>query len=108
MKINTTEKEQPTVMESNDKMENESVKLTEDEQQRIAKHQQKLNQATFELGNVEANLIDLKRKKDNISDKVDEINKQGEVVIEELVAKYGKGSLNLETMTFTKMPEAND
>jgi hypothetical protein len=77
------------------------AQLTPEELKQITDLQTQYNRAVFELGSVEAQLNGIVKKleedKTNTLESIKKLNSQEQDLIEALQAKYGAGSLNIET-----------
>ena len=87
-----------TVLED---LEKESKKKEALSQIKIQKLQEDLNQVFFQLGQLKANEIRLKKQEIFLNERLTSLEEQEKTIAKELTDKYGKGSLDIETGTFT-------
>ena len=60
----------------------------------------KLDTLTFQLGRISLEKIKIKETEDNLKNQLKLIEKQEASIAKKLSAKYGKGSIDIETGTF--------
>ena len=64
--------------------------------------QQKEQEIVSQLGQIEYQILSLNSQKEDLKDAINDINKKGNKLGEDLQQKYGDGSINIETGEFTK------
>lgn len=79
-------------------MKNE--KLTEEELKKIQDLQNRRQGTILELGNLEAYQFDIDRRKEELSDALEELRKSDQELGKELNEKYGDGTIDLEKGEF--------
>ena len=70
----------------------ENKKLTEEELKKIQDLQNQRQGTILELGNLEAYQFDIDKRKEELSDALDELRKSDQELGKELNEKYGDGS----------------
>ena len=80
----------------------EKVSLSKEEIQIIKDIQQKEQESVSQLGQIEYQILSLNSQKEDLKDAINDINKKGNKLGEDLQQKYGDGSINIETGEFTK------
>jgi hypothetical protein len=80
----------------------EKIKLSEQELQQIETLRQTFTQSVNTLGLIHYQILELQSRKDKVENELLDITKQEQVLYNELVARYGEGSLSLETGEFVK------
>jgi|TARA_B110000977_G_scaffold110465_1_gene143611 chromosome segregation ATPase len=80
----------------------EKVSLSKEEIQIIKDIQQKEQEIVSQLGQIEYQILSLNSQKEDLKDAINDINKKGNKLGEDLQQKYGDGSINIETGEFTK------
>tara|TARA_R110000764_G_scaffold108745_3_gene194692 strand:+ start:9629 stop:9898 length:270 start_codon:yes stop_codon:yes gene_type:complete len=78
----------------------ENKKLTEEELKKIQDLQNQRQGTILELGNLEAYQFDIDKRKEELSDALDELRKSDQELGKELNEKYGDGSIDLEKGEF--------
>jgi len=78
----------------------ENKKLTQEELQQIKDVQAKSQAVTSELGQIELLKLQLKTRRKNAEDFLEELSKEEKALAESLEAAYGKGSIDLEKGEF--------
>ena len=78
----------------------ENKKLSQEELQQIKNLQAKSQAVTSELGQIELLKLQLKTRRKNAEDFLEELSKEEKALAESLEAAYGKGSINLEKGEF--------
>ena len=81
----------------------EKVSLSKEEIQIIKDIQQKEQEIVSQLGQIEYQILSLNSQKEDLKDAINDINKKGNKLGEDLQQKYGDGSVNIETGEFTKI-----
>ena len=79
----------------------EKIKLSEEELKTLRGYQQKQNQFTFELGNVDIQKAILEGQRSTILDGFANLQEESNKTAKELQDKYGDGNIDLETGNFT-------
>tara|TARA_R110002020_G_scaffold6422_4_gene27348 strand:- start:51 stop:344 length:294 start_codon:yes stop_codon:yes gene_type:complete len=75
--------------------------FTEQELKQLKDLRTKLNQITIKFGQVKVSQIKLKENEESLKKQLDILEKQELDIAKNLSNKYGKGSINIETGTFT-------
>ena len=78
-----------------------TIKLTEEELTILRDYQQKQNQITFNLGNVDIQKAILEGQRSTILEDLANLQEESNKTAKELQDKYGDGNINLETGEFT-------
>lgn len=81
-------------------MANESVKLEQEELQRIAQIQQVSQNITMEYGNIELAKKALQARAERADDALEALQENEKELVKALEEKYGQGSINLQEGTF--------
>jgi|TARA_R110000744_G_C19302018_1_gene555829 hypothetical protein len=84
----------------------ENKKLTEQELKNIQDLQNQRQSTILELGNLEAYQFDIDKRKEELSDALDELRKSDQELGKELNEKYGDGSIDLEKGEFIAQEKA--
>ena len=79
----------------------ETVKFTEEELNKLTTLQKKTQQSTFQFGQLYLSKIKLQEQENALKDHVSSLEQEEIKLAEGLNAKYGKGSINMETGEFT-------
>lgn len=79
----------------------ETIKLSKEELEILQNYQQRQNQITFELGNVDIQKAILEGQRSAILDKLADLQEESNKTAKELQEKYGEGTVNLESGEFT-------
>ena len=79
----------------------DAIKFTEDEVKSIRDLQDEYNKTIFALGQISYNMERLKKQNENIHNVLNEVKGKEDTLAKSLNEKYGAGSLDLETGTFT-------
>tara|TARA_R110002167_G_scaffold154169_1_gene348376 strand:- start:1744 stop:1998 length:255 start_codon:yes stop_codon:yes gene_type:complete len=77
-----------------------TIKLTEEELVILRDYQQKQNQITFNLGNVDIQKAILEGQRSVILENLADLQEKSNKTAKELQEKYGDGNINLETGEF--------
>ncbi len=77
-----------------------TIKLTEEELTILRDYQQKQNQITFNLGNVDIQKAILEGQRSTILENLANLQEESNKTAKELQEKYGDGNINLETGEF--------
>ena len=80
----------------------EKIKLSEQELQQIETLRQTFAQSVNTLGLIHYQILELQSRKEKVESELLDITEQEQTVYNELVAKYGEGSLSLQTGEFVK------
>ena len=80
----------------------EKIKLSEQELQEIETLRQAFTESVNTLGLIHFQILELQSRKEKVENKLLDITKQEQVLYNDLVTKYGEGSLSLETGEFVK------
>jgi predicted FMN-binding regulatory protein PaiB len=75
--------------------------FTEQELNQLKDLRTKLNQVTVKFGQVKISQIKLKETEESLKKQLADLEKQEVDIAKSLSNKYGKGSINIETGTFT-------
>jgi|TARA_R110000796_G_scaffold164885_1_gene281745 hypothetical protein len=78
----------------------ENIKLSEKELEILRDYQQKQNQITFNLGNVDIQKAILEGQRSVILENLADLQEKSNKTAKELQEKYGDGNINLETGEF--------
>ena len=78
-----------------------AVKFTEEEVKQIRELQDEYNRTIFALGQVSLNMENISKQKTNIYSVLAEVKGKEDTLAKSLNEKYGAGSLDLETGTFS-------
>tara|TARA_Y100000592_G_scaffold6002_1_gene8709 strand:- start:2237 stop:2527 length:291 start_codon:yes stop_codon:yes gene_type:complete len=79
----------------------EVVKFTKEELESLQTFQTKSEQTILQLGRIHLSQIRLKEQENFIKSQIKELEKSEQELAQKLSDKYGKGSLDIETGTFT-------
>jgi len=79
----------------------EVTKFTEEEIKSLRSFQSRMEQVVIQLGRVHLSKIKLNEQEDMLKNEVKKIEKEEQELAQTLTNKYGKGSLDIETGTFT-------
>jgi hypothetical protein len=77
------------------------IKLSEEEITILKGYQQKQNQITFELGQVDIQKAFLEGNRAQILDGLADLQEESNKTAKELQSKYGEGNIDIETGEFT-------
>ena len=83
----------------------ENKKLSQEELQQIKDIQVKNQAVASELGQIELVKLELKTRRKNVEDFLEELRQQETALAESLQAAYGKGTINLEQGEFIPSAE---
>jgi|TARA_E500000305_G_scaffold73831_1_gene59658 hypothetical protein len=78
-----------------------AIKLSKEELKTLRGYQQKQNQITFNLGNVDIQKAILEGQRSQILDNLADLQEKSNKTAKELQDKYGEGKIDLETGEFT-------
>lgn len=78
----------------------ETVKLTQEELQKLGEIQQVMQNITFEYGNIELTRKALEDRVTRVDQALAQIREQEQSFAKEIEDKYGRGSINLQDGTF--------
>ena len=78
-----------------------TIKLTEEELVILRDYQQKQNQITFNLGNVDIQKAILEGQRSVILENLANLQEESNKTAKDLQDKYGEGNIDLETGEFT-------
>ena len=78
-----------------------TIKLSKEELEILQGYQQKQNQITFNLGNVDIQKALLEGQRGAILENLADLQEKSNKTAKELQDKYGEGNINLETGEFT-------
>ena len=79
----------------------EPVKITADELKSVVDAQQKYRGLAFEYGKLSFAIRQFQRELDKLATEFDDLASQEQKIIQALNAKYGAGTLDIETGMFT-------
>lgn len=77
-----------------------SIKLTKEETRNIMIVVENYKQIFNRIESVEKRLAELNNEKDTLINTLDDLRKTENKAISDIVSKYGKGKLNLETLEY--------
>ena len=80
----------------------ENQKLTQEELKQLSTFQEKRNQITFNLGQVDIQKAMLEGQRNLILEELTKLQEEENTVGKNLQEKYGDGNINLDTGEFTK------
>ena len=80
----------------------ETVKLTQQELEKIEQLQTSFTQAINSLGLIHYQILDLQTRKEQVEQELAAIAAEERTIYDQLVATYGEGMLSLETGEFVK------
>ena len=86
---------------SPEKIKNEPQKFTQEELDNLKSFQTRLDQILSQLGRVHLSKIKLNEQEDLIKAEIKKIETEEQELAKSLSDKYGRGSLDIETGTFT-------
>tara|TARA_Y100001972_G_C7378416_1_gene198509 strand:- start:149 stop:442 length:294 start_codon:yes stop_codon:yes gene_type:complete len=75
--------------------------FSQQELEEIKKLRDELNTLSFQLGQLYIQKLKLKEQENTFKERLKSLEKQESTLAKKLTSKYGKGSINLETGTFT-------
>jgi len=84
-----------------EKQENSTIKFSTEELNSIAKIKQSYDSLTLRMGQIHFELKSLDKEKDNVEHLFNKNRDEEVQFAQDLTAKYGKGSLDIETGIFT-------
>ncbi len=79
----------------------ETIKLSKEELEVLKNYQQRQNQITFNLGNVDIQKAILEGQRSAILENLADLQEESNKTAKEMQKKYGEGNVNLETGEFT-------
>ena len=82
-------------------IKSEVVKFTKEELESLQNFQTKSEQTILQLGRIHLSQIRLKEQENLIKSQIKELEKSEQDLDQKLSDKYGRGSLDIETGTFT-------
>ncbi len=82
-------------------IKSEVVKFTKEELESLQNFQTKSEQTILQLGRIHLSQIRLKEQENLIKSQIKELEKSEQELAQKLSDKYGRGSLDIETGTFT-------
>lgn len=82
----------------------QEIKFSEQELNSIKELQKEYNKLSIALGQLELEKMVLKTREETLYSTFKTISEKEQTIIQDLNSKYGVGSLNLETGTFTPNP----
>lgn len=82
----------------------QEIKFSEQELDSIKELQKEYNKLSIALGQLELEKMVLKNREETLHSTFKTISEKEQTIIQDLNRKYGVGSLNLETGTFTPNP----
>ena len=77
------------------------IKLSKEELEVLKSYQQRQNQITFNLGNVDIQKAILEGQRSAILENLADLQEESNKTAKEMQKKYGEGNVNLETGEFT-------
>jgi len=81
----------------------EQTKLSQEELNTLLQLQENQNRIITSLGQLEYNIQLLELQKDKLTEQIEELKKSETKIGQDLTAKYGNGSVDLNSGTFTKV-----
>jgi hypothetical protein len=78
----------------------ETVKLEQEEIQKLSQVQEKQQNFVVELGKLEYDMTLLELQKEKIQEAIEQALQESQVLAQELEAKYGAGTINIEKGEF--------
>ena len=78
----------------------ETVKLEQEEIQKLSQVQEKQQNFVVELGRLEYDMTLLELQKEKIQEAIEQLAQESQVLAKELEEKYGQGTINLEKGEF--------
>ena len=75
--------------------------FTEDEMKQLRELKDKINEMTAQFGQLSLNKIRLERTEKELKDQLFKLEKEENTIAKSLSNKYGKGSIDLDSGTFT-------
>jgi|TARA_B100001778_G_C18286325_1_gene493297 hypothetical protein len=79
----------------------DKIKLSKEELEVLKSYQQRQNQITFNLGNVDIQKAILEGQRSAILENLADLQEESNKTAKEMQKKYGEGNVNLETGEFT-------
>ena len=80
----------------------ETVKLEQEEIQKLSQVQEKQQNFVVELGRLEYDMTLLEFQKEKIQEAIEQLAQESQVLAKELETKYGQGTINIEKGEFYK------
>ena len=80
----------------------ETVKLEQEEIQKLSQVQEKQQNFVVELGRLEYDMTLLELQKEKIQEAIEQAVQESQVLAQELETKYGAGTINIEKGEFYK------
>ena len=81
----------------------EQTKLSQEELNTLLQLQENQNRIITSLGQLEYNIQLLELQKDKLTEQIEELKKSETKIGQDLTAKYGNGSVDLNSGTFTQV-----
>tara|TARA_R100001509_G_C4801205_1_gene193129 strand:- start:103 stop:372 length:270 start_codon:yes stop_codon:yes gene_type:complete len=81
----------------------EQTKLSQEELNTLLQLQENQNRIITSLGQLEYNIQLLELQKDKLTEQIEELKKSETKIGQDLTTKYGNGSVDLNSGTFTKV-----
>tara|TARA_R110002167_G_scaffold7501_2_gene35644 strand:- start:2498 stop:2794 length:297 start_codon:yes stop_codon:yes gene_type:complete len=78
-----------------------TISFSEEEIKELRSLKDEINNLTYDLGNLTIQKIKLEEVEDNAKKQLSIIENNEKIIAKKLTSKYGKGSINLESGTFT-------
>ena len=77
--------------------------FSEEELNQLKKLKNDINYISYELGAIAIQKVKLKESEENLLKQLSTIDNDEKIIAKKLTSKYGKGSIDLESGTFTPM-----
>ena len=84
-------------------VKNAPTSFSEEELNELKKLKNDINNISYELGAIAIQKVKLKEAEENLLKQLSTIDNNEKIIAKKLSSKYGKGSINLESGTFTPM-----
>jgi chromosome segregation ATPase len=95
------ERKNPTPIPSPSKIKNSPHSFSETELNELRKLREKISQLTLQFGQISISIIKLKESENQLKDQLSSLEKEETNLAKKLSDKYGDGSIDLESGTFT-------
>ena len=82
-------------------VKNTSTLFSEEELNELKKLKNDINHVSYELGAITIQKVKLKEAEENLLKQLSTIDNNEKIIAKKLTSKYGKGSIDLESGTFT-------
>lgn len=88
---------------SKEELKNSPISFNQEELKQLKELRDKINQLTFEFGQININRIKLEETEEKLKTQLSNLEKLESSIAKSLTKKYGKGSIDLASGTFTPM-----